>query len=215
MSVSRKVRGRATAVGVALVILGSVAAGNASAAPVYVTGNECPTDSSMGGFTRQYSITQAVACIYDDGSSNIQGTTGEADLYLNAAAAQPTWGTGWTALGQNPLGFDFTADAGNDDGTFTIDTSVLEHGQFAVAIKDGGSPKWAIFLLPEDTFSGDWHFLTEGGSLSHFALFGRGTLDQDEDPSSVPEPASLLLFGSGLIVAAAKMRKRNAKAQLA
>jgi hypothetical protein len=142
--------------------------------------------------------------MYDDASSNITGTQAEADAYLNTAAAQPTWGTGWTGLGQDPSGFTFTADAGQDDGTFTIDTSILDYDQFAVAIKDGGSPKWALFLLPVDTFTGDWHFLTSGGSLSHFALFGLGP-----NIPSVPEPASLLLLGSGLLMTAIRARNRR------
>lgn len=201
---------RATgAAAAALVILASVAAGTASAAPIYVSGNECPTDASMGGYDRQYSITQAIACVYDDASSNITGTQSEANAYLNTAAAQPTWGTGWVGLGQDPTGFSFTSDAGNDDGTFTIDTSILNYSQFAVGIKDGGSPKWAVFLLPVDTFTGDWHFLTSGGSLSHFALFGRDPIDG----TPVPEPASLLLLGSGLFATAWRARNRRAKAE--
>jgi hypothetical protein len=192
----------------AVALLGSVAASPVGAAPIYVTGNECPTDASMGGFDRQYSITQAIACVYDDSSSNITGTQGEANTYLNSAAAQPTWGTGWTGLGQDPAGFTFTADAGNDDGTFTIDNSILAYDQFAVGIKDGGSPKWAIFLLPVDTFTGDWHFLTSGGSLSHFALYG---LNVNGIPE-VPEPASLLLLGSGLAMVAYKARNRRKRA---
>jgi hypothetical protein len=188
----------------ALAFLGLMAARPVDAAPIYVSGNECPTDATMGGFDRQYSITQAIACMYDDASSNITGTQAEADAYLNTAAAQPTWGTGWTGLGQDPSGFTFTADAGQDDGTFTIDTSILDYDQFAVAIKDGGSPKWALFLLPVDTFTGDWHFLTSGGSLSHFALFGLGP-----NIPSVPEPASLLLLGSGLLMTAIRARNRR------
>jgi hypothetical protein len=201
-------RGSATAA-LAVALLGSVAARPVWAAPIYVTGNECPPDGDMGGFNRQYSITQAIACMYDDSSSNISGTQAEADAYLNTAEAQPTWGTGWVGLGESPTGFSFTADAGNDDGTFTIDTSILNYDQFAVAVKDGGSPKWALFLLSADTFTGDWHFLTSGGELSHFAVFG---LNLGDDISAVPEPASVLLFGSGLAMMAARARNLRKRA---
>ncbi len=199
---------KAGAIGaVALALLVSVAVTPAAAAPIYVAGNECPTDATMAGFDRQYSITQAIACMYDGSSSNIVGSTSEANAYLNAAGAQPTWGTGWTGLGQNPAGFDFTTDAGNDDGTFSIDTSILNYDQFAVAIKDGGSPKWAVFLLPVDTFTGDWHFSTTGGELSHFAVFGH---DTGREVSPVPEPGSLLLLGSAGVAAALRARRKQA-----
>ena len=120
------------------------------------------------------SITQATACVYDS-TSNIQGDNGEATTYLTGGP-QPLWGTGWVGLGQNPTGYSFTADAGNDDGTFTINPAQLgNYNQYAVGIKDGADPKWAIFLLPVGTFAGDWHFLTNGGELSHFAVYGHNS----------------------------------------
>lgn len=194
----------------ALALLCLVDARPAVAAPIYVIGNECPTDASMAGFDRQYSITDATACMYDASSSNIAGTTSEADAYLNTLAAQPTWGTGWTGLGINPIGFSFTADAGNDDGTFAIDTSTLAYNQFAVAVKDGGSPKWALFLLPIDTFTGDWHFMSSGGELGHFAVFGHNVADLET--TAVPEPATIWLLGSGIALTAVKARDRRRRA---
>ena len=68
----------------------------------------------------------------------------------------------WKGLGQddggseNVGGFAFTTDGGNDDGTFTFSTPLTSnYNQFAVGIKDGGSPKWAIFMLPVDTLTGN------------------------------------------------------------
>ena len=107
----------------ALAFFFSVAARPVAAAPVWASGNECPTDAQMGSFSRQYSITQATACVYDS-TSNIQGDDGEATAYLTGGP-QPLWGTGWVGLGQNPTGYSFTADAGNDDGTFTINPAQL------------------------------------------------------------------------------------------
>ena len=198
----------------ALAFLFSVAARPVAAAPVWANGNECPTDAQMGGFSRQYSITQAVACVYDT-TSNIQGSDSEATTYLNGGP-QPLWGTGWDGLGQNPTGYSFTADAGNDDGTFTINPAQLgNYNQYAVGIKDGADPKWAIFLLPVGVFSGDWHFVTDGGDLSHFAVYGHnstsggGAGGGGGSGQTVPEPASLALFGAAVLGAAYRARNRR------
>jgi hypothetical protein len=107
---------------------------------------------------------------------------------------------------------------GNDDGTFTIDQTILQYDQFAVAVKDGSLPFWAIFELSFDQTTGDWHFLTQQGDLSHFALFGRLVLDPTQQCANppcntvqeVPEPASMLLMGAGLAVAG-KIRSRRKK----
>ena len=131
-----------------------------NAAPIYAVGNECPTDAQMTAnatYTRQYYVTQALACVYDPASNNIQGTQAEADLYLNVL------GGGWTGLGQNPTGFSFTTDAGNDDGTFTFSAPLTTtYNQFAIGIKDGSLPFWAIFALPAGVTTGDWGLSTQG-----------------------------------------------------
>ena len=217
-----------------LLILVSVAAAS-EASPIYADGNTCPTGPAPGpGPNRQYSVAQGLRCVYDS-TSNIQGDQGEADLYLNSASgALAGWQDildltdNWTGLGQDSLGlnddpdddkdilgFSFTSDG--DNGTFTISGALgLAWDQFAIGVKDGGSPKWAIFMLPVGTLLGDWDITSDGGSLSHFALYGRNTLQINEncarppcdpDITEVPEPATLLLFGTGL-VAAARSRKR-------
>jgi len=187
----------------------------AAAGPIFALGNECPTDAQMSGYTRQYYVTPALGCAYDtDDTLNIQGTNAEANLYLNGGP-QPLFRTGWIGLGQDPAGFSFTADAGNDDGTFTISAAfALVYGQFALGVKDGGDPKFGIFVLPPGVLTGAWGFGTAAGDLSHFALYARGTPGppndeppNDEPPSPVPEPASMLLLGTGLL-AAARARAR-------
>ena len=194
-------------------------AGSAEAAAIPIVGNECP-ESPIAPFTRQYYITQATNCIYDPDSSNITGSQSDADDYLNAAFAQPTWGTGWVGLGKtdNPggvTGFTWTTDAENDDGTFTMGAALTNaYNQFAVAVKDGDSPKWAIFLLSKGTFSGDWHFLTDEGDLSHLSVFGRVAGEINPVGAQAPEPTSLVLLGSGLVLVARRMRKSPMKVKI-
>ena len=201
------------------------------AAPIYLEGNECPTDAQMPSYTRQYSVPQALRCMFitetEGNIANPVGNQDEADDFLNTSAANAAgWGTAasaddWVGLGKSSAssvlnGFTFTTDAGNDDGTFTFSGPLSTlYGQFAVGVKDGGAPKFAIFELPVGLLTGDWHFMTNGGELSHFALYGRKTfsieqdcLGCDPDITEVPEPATLLLLGSGLTFAA---RRRRAK----
>jgi hypothetical protein len=221
---------------VALLVLGLASV--ASATPVYVGppgyGGECPSDA-MGPFTkddtyqRQYYVDPSLRCVFEsdkDTFNNLQGTDAEADYYLNSLLANAAgWGTiagadDWNGIGQdngadeNIVGFGFTTDAENDSGSFIISPLLGGYNQFAVAIKDGALPFWAIFELGVGQYTGDWGFGTDGGDLSHFALYGRFVpSDDDEDPpvvTEVPEPASMLLLGAGLAVGG-KIRSRRKK----
>ena len=220
-----------------LLTLVSVAAVSEAAPIVYVQGNECPTDANVGnsGNARQYSVPEATRCMYESGNNiNPKGTQTEADLWLNSAAADMAgWGVlgtsdDWTGLAKtddgNVSGFSFTVTETNSDGngragTFLFGAPLTDtYNQFALAVKDGGAPKFAIFELPVDTFFGHWLFESNGGTLSHFAFYGRFvepppcTVDCGEpDPQAaeVPEPATLLLIGSGLTFAARRKRAKR------
>ena len=78
------------------------------------------------------------------------------------------------------------------------------YGSLAVAFKVGsGDPTWAAFILPYGETAGSWSTgLQTGGGLSHATFYGQGA-------PVVPEPASLVLLGSGLLGLAAKARRRK------
>ena len=190
------------------------------AAPIYVEGNRCPA-AVVSPYNRQYSVDEALRCMFETEFAgqlaNPTGDDAEADYWLNSAAADAAgWGTAaveddWQGLGSNVIdGFSYTEDADHDDGTFTFSASLLdEYDQFALAVKDGAKPKFAIFMLPVGLPTGNWHFLTPQGDLSHFALYGRNILEIDEHISAVPEPATLLLLGTGLTFAARSRRTKR------
>lgn len=92
-----------------------------------------------------------------------------------------------------------------DSGTFEI---FGLPGTYLIAFKFGGGgnpdpePDWWIVALT-GVLEGTYNLTGEGNNaLSHANLWG-----DPGDPPQIPEPATLLLFGSGLVGAAAARRR--------
>jgi hypothetical protein len=92
-------------------------------------------------------------------------------------------------------------DLGDVDGT------VCDCGE--IAVKGGGFPKWPLLFLAAIPF-----FFIHGCDDCETPN-STPTPTPTPTPPGVPEPASLLLFGSGLAAFGAGLRRRYAKAKLA
>jgi hypothetical protein len=75
----------------------------------------------------------------------------------------------------------------------------------------GGDPDWWLFLLEPGATSGSWSYTIAsgtGGGLSNIKLWGSGA-SPNQQLISTPEPATLMLLGSGLAGLAFAARRRR------
>ena len=174
------------------------------AAPIAV---DCPGTPGTGD--REFTLTTdplGATCLnYGNGANE-----------LNANASDVMLAAGWTLIDKDQGNslvdnwFSLTG-MGAASGTFTIDPAAWgTWGEIAIGFVVGGGqilPKWAVFGLPNGETSGLWADAPENaGGLSHVNLYGKG---EPRDIQEVPEPATLLLLGSGLTIAARRKRAKR------
>ena len=169
---------------------------SASAAPVNCPGTAATTD-------REFTLDTGVltATCYQWGTGNLNGN-GD---FINGLGYVTLDKSDDTTTG-NHNGWLTITGQGTTSGTFTIDSAAwTTYGTILFALKSGEGqldPDWAVFTLAFGTLSGNWS-LSGNQSLSHANLYGGG------DPVNIPtpEPASMVLLGTGLLGLAARMRR--------
>lgn len=153
----------------------------------------------------------AVCLAYGDQTNIGQGGGNDGFLYPvpgDTHVVTPYNPADYTLVGQ--FGFD---QGGQASGTYTFNG--VANTQYVLGVSDGTQPKWAAFLLPLNDFDGTWT-ITGGRSLSHLVLYRGPTTGSSSGGADgqelVPEPASLLLLGSGLSAMAMRVRRRKRQA---
>jgi hypothetical protein len=207
----------------------AVVSATASAAAV-----TCPIPLLGGQNDRQYRVDPAVDCVFGEGNIGtgnslqddfLQGNGTNEDNFGTPSTAGATFGLTWSAIFSTPYNGGFGATPGltlsNVDGnSFDWTVTNSSYANYALGLKDGGEPKWAVFLLDNADLSGSAEILTSQGSWSHLVLYGAGTPPSSGSSSSsssnggppqgVSEPASstLALLGVGLLAAALRQRRK-------
>ena len=185
-----------------LLVLGTSAA---NAAPIVCEGD---LDTGHGHNTKHYtgSIDPALAC---------EGPfIGNDDYPSDLDASGYTWlaqdkdDDGGPANGASEDVFTLTGNGGYS-GTFTIDPTLSNClgeacSYFVVVLKwDGAYAYWDLGQLFGATA---FNWTATPFALSHATLYARGG---DEGIQFIPEPASLLLFGTGLTCVLVRYRRHR------
>lgn len=176
-----------------------------------------------------YTVDPALDCVWGPLTSNNIGAVG--DDFLGTAGDNGS-GINDAAYGNNGSNFGLTWSFIDSTGGITaanlasvsglsftnftttfvnwsLNPTVLNlaygtsYNTFALGIKDGNAPFWAVFLLDSSNLSGTASMVN--GGFSHFVVYGANV----PNVVATPEPGALLLLGTGLLAVARTVRKRT------
>lgn len=206
------------AVGLLALVLGLPASARATTITcpeaAYQYGNKSQHTSNT------YSVDPAIDCVWSpQGSKNIGSATD--DFLLGLGQNDPAYGTGGGTFG---LAWSFVDGTGGtsasnlasiggltitnfagSSASWSIDPAALNlaygtsFNAFALGVKDGSEPHWAVFLLDPLRLSGTVSMT--GGSFSHLVVYGA--------VRNISEPSALVLLGCGFFAVARSLKGRR------
>lgn len=190
---------------VAIALFGlTAAAPRAEAAPVTCPMNPLPSE-------RVFTLSTPGAVCAASGVGNLSGNNDYINDVLNGVDFWTTIDKSDDAVtGTFPSALTITG-GGALAGTFSFSSQLWStYDRLIIALKSGQGqldPDWGAFELPTNVTSGSWTISGQQG-LSHINLYGHvGVTKQDIPPPTVPEPTTLVLFGSSLALAARRLRR--------
>jgi hypothetical protein len=194
---------RKTSLAICTALIACAAVGTAQAAPISCPGTPSTTDRE---FILTVTSATGTASCFDFGPGNLEGPddeiTDQGYVFLDKENEGGNPEEGWLDI----TGINSTS------GTFTISGDAWDaYSSLIIAFKSGAGqldPDWAAFLLTPEVLSGTWS-ITGSQSLSHANLYGANPNSPPPPPPVVPEPASMLLLGTGLLAMARSRRLRR------
>jgi hypothetical protein len=200
-----------------------IAVAAALALPTLAQAGSITCPGAIGGdIERNWTLTTA------PGTATCAGS-GSGANDVNGSANDFFTSQGWLAVDKDPeTAANETAQTDawftvtgilDDSGTITIDAAAwLVYSEILVAFKSGSGqldPSWVAFALPFGETFGTWFTTptTGGAGVSHVTFYARqGTqpCTVNCEPLITPEPGTLLMFGTGLALLAARLRRRKA-----